>query len=81
VLVGFSHRASGPGFAVALLRGMVNGYYAFAVFCLVLSLLLRSHAIGTAFLLATVAALAVQLSVKWIVPRVAPQRAGTRKAA
>lgn len=32
VLVGFSHRSSGPGFAVALLRGMVNGYYAFAVF-------------------------------------------------
>ena len=81
VLVGFSHRASGPGFTVALLRGMVNGYYAFAVFCLVLSLLLRSHTIGTAFLLATMAALAVQLGVKWIVPRVAPQRAGTRKAA
>lgn len=65
VLVGFSHRASGPGFAVALLRGMVNGYYAFAVFCLVLSLLLRAQPVGVAFLLATGAALCVQLAVKW----------------
>lgn len=65
VLVGFSHRANGPGFAVALLRGMVNGYYAFAVFCLALSLLLGSQPIGLAFLLATGAALVVQLGVKW----------------
>lgn len=69
VLVGFSHRASGPGFAVALLRGMVNGYYAFAVFCLVLSLLLRLQPPGTAFLLATGAALAVQLGVRWLLQR------------
>jgi len=78
VLVGFSHRASGAGFAVALLRGMINGYYAFAVFCLVLTLLLRELALGMAFLLATAAALAVQLGVKWIC---APQRAGRRAAA
>ena len=65
VLVGFSHRASGPGFAVALLRGMINGYVAFAVFCLVLSLLLPARGIGAAFLLATGAALAVQLAMKW----------------
>jgi hypothetical protein len=79
VLVGFSHRSSGPGFAVALLRGMVNGYYAFAVFCLVLSLLLRSHGTGPAFLAATSAALAVQLTVKWIVGR--PQRTASLRAA
>lgn len=81
VLVGFSHRANGPGFAVALLRGMVNGYYAFAVFCLVLSSLLRSQSIGMAFLLAAGAALAVQLGVKWIVQHLAAQRAGKRAAA
>lgn len=80
VLVGFSHRANGPGFAVALLRGMVKGYYAFAVFCLVLSLLLRSQPVGMAFLVATAAALAVQLGVKWIV-HLAPQRASRRNAA
>ncbi|MFN3791599.1 hypothetical protein [Massilia sp.] len=82
VLVGFSHRASGPDFAVALLHGMVNGYYAFAVFCLVLSLLLRSQTIAVAFLSATGAALLVQVGVKWIVQRsCAPQRAGEEKAA
>lgn len=69
VLVGFSHRTNGPGFAVALLRGMVNGYYAFAVFCLVLSLLLRSESIAYAFAVATAAALAVQLGVKWLLER------------
>jgi hypothetical protein len=72
VLVGFSHRASGPGFAIALLRGMVNGYYAFAVFCLVLALLLPGGATGAAFLVATACALAVQLGVR----RITAQRAG-----
>jgi hypothetical protein len=65
VLVGFSHRANGPGFAVALLRGMITGYYAFAVFCVTLSLLLHDGAIGPAFLSATGAALTVQLAMKW----------------
>ncbi len=69
VLVGFSHRTSGPGFAVALLRGMVNGYYAFAVFCVVLSSSLRAQGIGLSFLLATVAALVVQLGVRWLIQR------------
>lgn len=72
VLVGFSHRASGPGFAIALLRGMVGGYYAFAVFCLALALLLPGGAIGPAFLVATACALAVQLGVR----RMMSQRAG-----
>ena len=64
VLVGFSHRASGAGFAVALLRGMVGGYYAFAVFCLTLALLLPGRAPGPVFLLATAGALLVQLGVR-----------------
>lgn len=46
VLVGFSHRASGFGFAVALLRGVVGGFYAFAVICLVLAPLLPGRAPG-----------------------------------
>ena len=64
VLVGFSHRASGAGFAVALLRGMVGGYYAFAVFCLTLALLLPGRAPGPVFALATACALVVQLGVR-----------------
>ena len=78
VLVGFSHRANGPGFAVALLRGMIKGYFAFAVFCVALSLLLGEQAIGTAFLLATGAALLVQFAVKWWIG--APQRASRPNA-
>ena len=64
VLVGFSHVRSGRAFAVAVLRGMVYGYFAFATFCLVLSLQLREGAIVIAFGAAFASALAVQLAVK-----------------
>jgi hypothetical protein len=61
ILVGFSHYASGRDFAVNLLRGMVRGYYAFAAFCLVLSLALRDQGLGMAFGMAVLAALVVQV--------------------
>lgn len=64
VLVGFSHHYSGRAFAVALLRGMVMGYFAFATFCLVVSLLLRDQPVAVAFSLALLCALAVQVAVK-----------------
>lgn len=64
VLVGFSHAHSGRTFAVALLRGMVFGYYAFAVFCLTVSVLLRQESITVAFGSAFLCALLVQLSMK-----------------
>ena len=79
VLVGFSHRANGPGFAVALLRGMIKGYVAFAVFCVTLSPLLQQRSIGMAFLLATGAALLVQFAMKWGMD--AAQRASRANAA
>lgn len=60
ILTGFSHRACGRAFAVTLLRGMVRGYYAFAAFCLVLSLGLREGALASSFCSAALAALAVQ---------------------
>ncbi|MEH6435753.1 hypothetical protein [Massilia sp. DD77] len=69
VLVGFSHRSSGAGFAVDLLRGMVRGYYAFAVFCLVLALLLRAQPLASSFIAATACALAVQLGLRAAVAR------------
>ena len=77
VLVGFSHVQSGPVFAVSLLRGMVTGYYAFAVFCTVLSLALRTQPVGPAFMAAFGCALAVQLLARWLggVGRAAPRRA------
>jgi hypothetical protein len=60
VLAAFSHRRSGAGFAINLLRGMALGYYAFAVFCVVLAILLpRSH-VGLAFLASLASAALVQ---------------------
>lgn len=75
VLVGFSHVRSGRAFAVALLRGMVYGYFAFATFCLVLSLQLRDGNVVTAFVAAFACALAVQLAIKRLMapaPQVQP---------
>ena len=62
ILVGFSHAASGRVYAVYTLLGMVRGYYAFATFCVVLSLLLRGQSIGLAFCVAAGAALMVQVA-------------------
>jgi len=63
VLSVFSHRNSGPAFAVILLRGMILGLYAFTSFCLALALLLPAHGVAISFTAATAAAVAVQ----WIV--------------
>jgi hypothetical protein len=57
----FTHRNAGAGAAVALLRGTVFGYFAFAAFCTVLSLLLVSASLGVAFLSALTCAVLVQL--------------------
>ncbi|PWF49170.1 hypothetical protein [Massilia glaciei] len=64
VLVGFSHHRSGRAFAVALLRGMIYGYFAFATFCVLVSLLLQRQSIAFAFSVALACALVVQLLVK-----------------
>jgi hypothetical protein len=64
VLTGFTHARQGRAAAVALLRGMMLGYVAFAVFCLVTALLLRKGDIGLAFTCAFACALAVQLGMK-----------------
>lgn len=60
VLVAFSHRHAGAGFAINMLRGMVLGYYAFAIFCLSLSLALPVLGIAPAFVVALAGALLVQ---------------------
>jgi hypothetical protein len=64
VLTGFTHARQGRGHAVALLRGMMLGYVAFAVFCLAAALLLRKGSIGLAFAAAFGCALAVQIGLK-----------------
>jgi hypothetical protein len=62
VLSVFSHRYAGAAFAVTLLRGMVLGYYAFAVFCLVLAATIVSQGIALGFCVALAGAMAVQLA-------------------
>ncbi|UGQ46150.1 hypothetical protein [Massilia endophytica] len=64
VLVGFSHARSGRAFAVSLMRGMVYGYYAFSVFCLVVALALRDWPIALTFGMAFCFAFGVQIAVK-----------------
>ncbi|PRC91579.1 hypothetical protein [Solimicrobium silvestre] len=61
VLTVFSHRSEGREFATNQLRGMLFGWYAFATFCFTLALLLPTMEIAVAFLIATTAALIVQL--------------------
>jgi hypothetical protein len=64
VLVGFSHRYSGRAFAVAMLRGVVFGYFSFATFCFVLINLLPTQTSVSAFAAAFGCALLVQIMTK-----------------
>jgi hypothetical protein len=69
VLVGFAHAGSGRGSAVALLRGMVVGYFGFAVFCAALAMQLREGAVGPAFALALGCALVVHVAARRLLAR------------
>jgi hypothetical protein len=61
VLATFTHSQRGPDEAVRLLRGMLTGFVAFALFCFTLAVSLGGGApVAAAFALAAVAALAVQ---------------------
>ena len=68
VLSVFSHRNSGPAFALILLRGMILGLYAFTSFCLALAALLPSQGVAIAFVSATAVAIAVQWAVMSLRP-------------
>ncbi|HEY8101704.1 MAG TPA: hypothetical protein VIF82_13215 [Burkholderiaceae bacterium] len=60
VLGVFSHRHYGAGFAIKILQGMVQGFYAFTVFCLVLAYTLRTQPWLFCFLTATLVAVVIQ---------------------
>lgn len=67
VLAVFTHVHGGAGQVRVLLRNFLRGFYGFAAFCFVLALALDSQPAGTAFALATLAALAVQATIfAWI---------------
>lgn len=67
VLGVFSHRTQGAGFAAALLRAMATGLYAFVAFCFVLALSLPAWGTAWAFIVATLASLAMQAATRrWL---------------
>lgn len=56
----FSHRFSGAGLAIDLLRAMATGFYGFSVFCFTLALALPALGIASSFLIAVASAALVQ---------------------
>lgn len=64
VLAVFSHRTSGPAFAVVLLRAMIWGLYALTSFCLTLAVLLPQQGVTVSFLAATAVAIVTQWALK-----------------
>ncbi len=60
MLTVFAHRSSGPGAAVAVLRGVELGLFAFAIVFFVLASLLGRIDTAAAFVCATAAALVGQ---------------------
>ena len=65
VLTVFSHRNVSQAFAVRLLQGMVQGFYAFTMFCLVLASTLASHSITASFFMAFAAAVLIQTALMY----------------
>ena len=63
VLATFTHTQCGAGQAVRLLRGMLSGFVAFALFCFTLTISLRASGVAAAFLFATALALAGQAAM------------------
>jgi hypothetical protein len=63
VLATFTHTQRGAGETVRLLRGMLSGFVAFALFCFTLTISLRAAGIASAFLFATAAALIGQAAM------------------
>ncbi len=71
VLATFTHTQRGAGEAVRLLRGMLMGFFAFALFCFTLTISLRTAGVAAAFLLASAAALVGQAAMISRAPRAA----------
>ena len=69
---GFAYSGAGRDNAVALLRGMVAGYFGFSVFCVTLAIGLRESGVGTAFALALGCALVVHLVARRVLVSAPP---------
>jgi uncharacterized membrane protein len=80
VLVGFAHAGLGRANAIALLRGMVAGYFGFSVFCVTLAMQLREGAVAPAFGLALACALVVHQAARRMLARSLGAAVGLPKA-
>jgi len=69
VLAAFSHRSSGNVFTIRLLRSMVYGFYAFAAFCLTVTLALKPLGTAAGFVLALCISLTVHFGMLWTMRR------------
>lgn len=63
VLATFTHSQRGADETVRLLRGMLSGFVAFALFCFILTISLHASGVAAAFLFATAAALLGQAAM------------------
>jgi hypothetical protein len=80
VLATFTHAQRGTGELLRLLRGMLGGFGAFALFCFTLALALRRMDTAAAFALATSVALLAQAVVLALTHREQADGAGARAA-
>jgi hypothetical protein len=76
VLATFTHAQHGSGEAQRLLRWLLGGYGAFALFCFVLAISLKPLGTGAAFALASIVALLTQGAILVLITRV-PALAGS----
>jgi hypothetical protein len=60
VLATFTHAQRGPAEAARLLRGMLTGFGAFALFCFILAVSLRATGVAVGFVIASACALLAQ---------------------
>jgi hypothetical protein len=72
VLAVFAHRLHGPAAAVAVLRGLLVGLFAFAGFFLALAALIERAGIGPAFAVAVTVTFALQAGALWVLQRRRP---------
>lgn len=63
VLAAFTHAQAGPEPALRLLRGMLTGFFSFALFCFAVAVLLPHAALGVAFALAAGVAALTQVAI------------------
>jgi hypothetical protein len=63
VLAAFTHAQRGPNETLALLRGMLRGFFAYALFCVAAATTLPAMSTAAAFTIACAAALALQAVV------------------